>query len=229
MVGGQFEIDYTVRNTDALDDLGTAFIHVKPASPSFFSGLDALTAVQPGNAALVAFADDHVIDVLHLQLVQPTDLELVHEGIENPAIVEVELGTSVTIEAYATSVTCSAGGGLPVSAVSSDSAVASVGGTGLVTVQGNDEGDAEIVVTVGEMTRALLVRVVPAVDPTEETLGPTTSDTAGTTTAADSGTDTGSTDDGSSTDGGSEGGSSEGGTDTGTDGGSTDGSTGTGS
>lgn len=228
MVGSQFEISYTVHNTDALDDLGTAFIHVKPASESYFTGFDALVAVQPGNAALVAFADDHVIDILHLQLVEATGLELVYEGISDPPVVEVEVGASVIVEAYGTSTTCAAGGALPVEALSADLGVASASGEGNVTLVGNNEGETVVTVSVGEMSRSFTVRVVPAIDPSE-TFTTTFTTTDDTTTQADTGS--GTDDSGSSDDSGTDSGTSDGsdsGTSMGTDTGETEGTTGTG-
>ncbi len=218
--GGRFELGYTAHDSDDLNSWGYDFVYVEPASPTYFGGIDTLTALRVGHAAFVAYADNNVIDILHLDIVTPETMTLRHtDGSALVPVVEVELGTNVTLTATASSTGCSQpGGGLPVSSQSSDPSVAVVAGDESVLISGYAEGSATITVHVGALTQEVAVRVVAP--------GSTTA-TAGDTDASSDSTDTGiivvdtadasGGTDASTTDG------TDGGTDigTGTDGGST--------
>lgn len=234
MEGGEFEIDYTIEDLDELESYGTDFIYVKPASPTYFDGVDALTAIKTGRAALVAYADDNVIDILHLAIVPPTSMSItnVDTTVLGP-VVELEVGESLILSATANSSACAqAGGGLRVSSTSSDPGVVTVGGLDVVALSGIAEGSATITVQMGPLTQDLEVRVGPAVSTTAsdtetsdteatdtEASATETGDTSGATDTSDTGgSDTGASD----TDVGT---SSETGTETGTETGSTGGAT----
>lgn len=220
MEGGRFEVGYTVYDLDELHGWGYDFVYVKPASPTYFGGVDTLTALRTGRAAFVAYADDNVIDILHLDIVAPDAMTLRHaDGSALTPVVEVELGTNVTLAATASSTGCSqAGGGLPVSSESSDPTVAVVAGDESVLISGAAEGTATITVHMGALSQQVEVRVVPATG-TSATEGDTdaTGSTDAGTTAAD--TTDGATD--GTTDGGTDGTAGSTDTGTGTDAGTT--------
>jgi hypothetical protein len=221
--GGRFELGYTAYDSDDLSSWGYDFVYVEPASPTYFGGVDTLTALRVGHAAFVAYADDNVIDILHLDIVAPDTMTLRHaDGSALAPVVEVELGTNVTLAATASSTGCSQpGGGLPVSSESSDPSVAVVAGDESVLISGYAEGTATITVHVGALTQDVEVRVV-APGSTTATAGDTDASSGSTDTGiivvdtadASSGTDASTTGDTDGTDGGTD-------TGTGTDGGST--------
>lgn len=220
MEGGRFEIGYTVYDLDELHGWGYDFVYVEPASPTYFGGVDTLTALRVGRAAFVAYADDNVIDILHLDIVTPDAMTLRHaDGSALTPVVEVELGTNVTLAATASSTGCGQpGGGLPVSSESSDPTVAVVAGDESVLISGAAEGTATITVHMGALSQQVEVRVVPAGSTTA-----TTGDTDGETGSTDAGTTAADTTDGTdgATTGDTDGTDGSTGTDTGTDGGST--------
>jgi hypothetical protein len=223
MAGGRFEIGYTVYDLDELHGWGYDFVYVKPASPSFFGGLDTLTALRVGRVAFVAYADDNVIDILHVDIVTPDSMTLRHSDTSALGpVVEVEAGSSVTLAATASSMGCGQpGGGLTVSSESSDLGVAAVAGDDAVLISGIAQGMATVTVHMGALTQQVEVRVIPpavttATDATDTdaTSGPastgtgeadTTADESGETTAVDTDATTGGTGTDSGTDSGTTG------------------------
>lgn len=222
--GGRFELGYTAYDSDDLDRWGYDFVYVEPASPTYVGGVDTLTALRVGHAAFVAYADDNVIDILHLDIVAPDAMTLRNtDGSALAPVVEVELGTNVTLAATASSTGCGQpGGGLPVSSQSSDPSVAGVAGDESVLISGYAEGTATITVHVGALTQEVEVRVVPPAS-TGETAGETAGESDASTGSTDTGILVGDTIDGTEgTDASTTGDTDAGtGTGTGTDGGST--------
>jgi hypothetical protein len=222
--GGRFELGYTAYDSDDLSSWGYDFVYVEPASPTYFGGVDTLTALRIGHAAFVAYADDNVIDILHLDIVAPDAMTLRHtDGSALAPVVEVELGTNVTLAATASSTGCGQpGGGLPVSSESSDPSVAVVAGDESVLISGYAEGTATITVHVGALTQEVEVRVV-APGSTDATAGDSDTSTGSTETGIIVGDTTHGTDGTDASTTGDTDGTTDGGTDTGTgtDGGST--------
>ena len=202
LLGGRFEMGYTAYDLDELHGWGYEFVYVKPASESFFGGLDGLTALRLGTSAFVAYADDNVIDILHVTTVAPDGIILKGAESTDPVdLVEVEVGSAVSIQAFGSSTACAqVGGAVPVTVESSDSAVARAGTDDGVQISGEAEGTATITVHLGELSREVQVVVIPAATTTDTDSSAETETGATETNATETGaTETGATETGATT------------------------------
>src|SRR5262245_39176506 len=113
-VGGAFRLDYTLRDISERDeDELTPFLHVDAANSSFLSGESgSFHALREGRTAVLAYDNDVVVDLLHMELVQPDSLEL--QGLD-PATPTDELhmrqGEVAVFRVFPRSASCSAMGG----------------------------------------------------------------------------------------------------------------------
>lgn len=166
IVGGRFEIGYTLRDGDGLREWDRDFVYVKPASPAYFGGLDTLTALKVGRAAVVAYAGESVVDILHVPIVAHEAVRLRDDaGGRIGAEVTVALGQTVIVRAYGESAACDlAGGGIPITSVSDDPAIAAVSGLDSVQVTGVALGTTTVTVTMGALSEPMTVVVVPVGD-----------------------------------------------------------------
>lgn len=204
LVGGRFDLGYTLRDFDEVADLGSDFVFVRAASESFFGSGAAFTAKRSGNAAFAAFADEHVVDVLHLDLFEPSGIEIAQVG---GGIIgdSVTLARGETLELLPRGTALASGCVAPGGAVSFD---ASSDDVGVVTssvaqtlsVTGVAEGAATLTVQLGEVTRTIAV-TVGAPSTTDDTASGSASESGGSDSGgSDSGSESGgSTSDGSST------------------------------
>jgi hypothetical protein len=193
MVGGEFEMGYTAHDLDELTDWGYEFVYVRPASSAWFGGNDTLTALRVGNAAFIAYADDNVIDLLHVDIVAPDGITLRDpETGELTERFEIEVGQTATIEAYASSSTCGqAGGAVPAVVTSADTSIATASDITGVQITGQAEGTTTLTVQMGDVTRELEIIVGPAtITLTEPATDSITPDTDVTETGTDTGTGT---------------------------------------
>lgn len=230
LVGGRFDVDYTLRDTDEIDDWDYEFLYVRTASENFIAGNDVFVAMRTGNAALLAYADETVVDILHLDLITPTTMSLEVVGDPSAPVdaIQIEEGRTVELRGLGggSSATCSQpGGSIPLTAESSDSAIVSTSVVATAVLLGEAVGSATVTIRMGELSQTVNVEVTPA----SSTATDSDTDGSGTagssTTAADSGsgTDASSGSDASSS-GGSDSGSSGGGSSGGGSGGSSGGS-----
>lgn len=215
-VGGQFDLEYRLLEGDALggglelDPL----LYIESVSQSFFEGVDEFQAQREGKAAFIVREDEHVLDIIHMQIVAIDDFEIVDRDPATPtAAIEVALGTTETFRVFPRSFACAQlGGAVPIVAESSDPAVVTVSAGDILRVQAQGPGEAVVRVRLGELEKAIDVVVgdgpiEPGSGSGSDGSGSDTdgsgSDTAGSDTAG-SGSDTGG--------GSSSGGSTTGGT-----------------
>ncbi|MBK6919826.1 MAG: hypothetical protein IPH07_20690 [Deltaproteobacteria bacterium] len=211
LVGGRFDLGFTLRDFDEVSDLGSDFVFVRAASESFFGSGAAFTTLRTGNAAFAAFADDHVVDVLHLDLVAPSGTEILQVG---GGVVgdTLSLARGETLELLprgtALASGCvAAGGAVPFTATAEDPAIVQPSVAQTLSVTGVALGTTTLTVELGDTTRSITVTVEG-----EQTTGETATDSGssgsdGSSDSSGSGSDSGGSDSGS---GGSSGGSTGG-------------------
>jgi hypothetical protein len=165
-VGGAFRLDYTLRDISERDeDELTPFLHIEAANTSFLGGEGgSFHASRPGRTAVLAYDNDVVVDLLHMELVQPDALEL--QGLD-PAAPTDELhmrqGEVAVFRVFPRSSSCAGmGGAVDFVADSSDSSVATVGTPDVLEIESHKVGHTTVTVALGELTTSIEVFVEAA-------------------------------------------------------------------
>jgi hypothetical protein len=209
LIGGEFEMDYLLHETDAVDDDDfDLFVYVESASQDFFAGNGHYRAERLGRAAFLAREDEQIIDIIHLDIVAAIGVDvrdLLGEPITDA--VEVERGRTTTFDVFAVTDGCSpVGGGGPVTATSSDPAIATVSADDRVLIHGEEVGRTTITVSMGGFEKAVEVEVLQGAPrrrkPTDTTDG---GDETGDGSSDGGGTSDDGTGDGAGSSSGSEG------------------------
>jgi len=219
LLGGEFEMDYILHETDAVDDDDfDLFIYVESANQSFFAGNGRYRADRVGFAAMLAREDDQVVDIIHLDIVEAEGIQVKDQsGLVVQGPVEIPRGATVTLDVFASAFGCSPlGGGGPVTASSREPLVATAQGGPSVVIHGEEVGATKV--TVGMAGFETEIDVFVTVGPARrkkpgEDVGEGESDesgsddagsseTAGTDETAGSDDTTAGTDDGTSGSGG---------------------------
>lgn len=213
-LGGAFDLEYMLLDTSLLgpDEL-TPVIYVESVNQGFFRGDDDFEALRTGRAAFLVREEDSVLDLLHLDIVEPDAIEISARDPATPVdTVRVEVGEDEVFRVFPRSSRCEQlGGAIPIVAESSDESVATISDGDVLRIQGQGEGTAVIRVRLGDIEEAMTVEVVAGAFPPSTSTGPEPGTSGDSSGGDDSGTSTGGTDSGTST-GGSTSGSTGGGT-----------------
>lgn len=209
LLDGEFEMDYVLHESDAVDDDDfDTFVYVESASQDFFAGQGHYRADRLGRAALLAREDEQIIDIIHLDIVQATGID-VRDALGEAVTgrVQVVRSSTVTLDAYAETMGCSpVGGGGTVAAMSSDPSVATVLADDRIVIHGEEVGLTSITISTAGYEQVVEVEVLQGPPrrkkPGEDDDGPAESTSDDGTSEGDT-TDDGGTSDGSSS--GSEG------------------------
>ena len=220
-LGGRFDLEYELVDGSALEsgDL-TPLLYIESVNQGFFRGTDEFEALRVGSAAFVVREDERVLDLIHLLVVEPDDIDVIGSDPTVPTTaLELPVGDAEVLRVLPRSSQCfGLGGAVPIEAESSDLEVAAVSAGDVLRIQGLAPGTAVVRARIGELEQSLTVTVVGS--PVDPDTGPSEStssgdDTSGGTTDASGTTDAGTTDAGT-TDAGttdaSTGGSTAGGT-----------------
>ena len=155
LVGGRFDLGFTLRDFDEVSDLGSDFVFVRAASESFFGSGAAFTTLRTGNAAFAAFADDHVVDVLHLDLFEPSGIETerVGGGVVGDTLT-LARGETLELLPRGTALASgcvAAGGAVPFTATADDSAIVAPTVAQTLSVTGVALGTTTLEVQLGDV------------------------------------------------------------------------------
>jgi hypothetical protein len=220
LLGGEFEMDYVLHESDAVDDDDfDTFVYVESASQDFFAGQGHYRADRLGRAAFLAREGEQIIDIIHLEIVDAIGIAVSDmDGQPVTGVVEVVRGDTVTLDAYAVTGGCSpVGGGGSVAATSSDPGIATVVADQRVTVEGQEVGRTSIAISSAGFEQVVQIEVLQGAPRRKKPMEDDDSGAEDTTTTA--GTSDGGTSDGGTSDGSTDGGSTD---DAGTSSGSED-------
>lgn len=211
-LGGQFDLEYRLLDGGALGD-GIEIdpvLYIESVNQRFFEGVDEFSAQRIGEAAFIVRESEHVLDLIHMQIVEIDDFDIADRDPATPTdTIDISLGETQTYRVFPRSVSCAqVGGSVPVDADSSDEAVATISGGDVLRIQAQALGVAVVRVRLGEIEKAITVNVVDGPVGPATTTGDSSGSASGTGSTGDdgSGTATGATDGGSSTGGSSTGG-----------------------
>jgi hypothetical protein len=192
-VNASFGMTFDLSDDAAVDDGELdQFIFVESGNDAFVGGTGPFTALRAGRVAMLAREDAQVVDFIHLNLVVPETLELLHEGDEvSGTTFELGVGDIVSLDARASDPDCTIlGGAVDLSAESSDDDVASAlvvdAGVQIVAV---GRGTAMVTVRAGAIEQAVAIEVSTRLEPASS--GPDTDTGSGSDTATGSGSDSG--------------------------------------
>jgi hypothetical protein len=225
-LGGGFDLEYELLDASALETSElTPVLYIESVNQRFFRGTDDFEALRVGRAAFVVRESERVLDLLHLDIVEPDDIDVIARDPATPTTaLEVAVGDTEVLRVFPRNLGCpELGGAVPITAESSDTAIASVSAGDVLRIQGQAPGTAVVRARLGALEEAITVTVV------EGPIGPdpgTSSEGSGATGSSD-GTSSGTTDPGTSS-GTTDPGTGTGTTDPGTSSGTTDPGTGTG-
>lgn len=193
LVGGEFRMDYELRDSSAVvHTADLPFIYVSSASERYFDDRGDFQARRPGLAGFLAFADDAVVDLIHLEIANLdsfsvfADTATLNDGDD----IRLEVGGSSTLRAVASTSACDQpGGAVRVDATTTDADVATVfGALGGLQLVAQGVGTTTITLEMAGLQRSFEVVVEPS--RTDDTTDPTDpTGTTGTDTDAATGTD----------------------------------------
>jgi hypothetical protein len=210
LLGGQFEMDYNLHESDAVDDDDfDLFVFVESANQSFFAGNGRYRADRVGRAAMLAREDEQVVDIVEADGIEVK----LDSGDTVVAPIEIPRGATVTLDVFPTAAGCyPLGGGGTVSASVRDPLVVTtqagesilvhaenVGTTKVTVGMAGFETEIDVVVTMGAARRKKPGEDVGESDDESDSGG---SDTAGSDDTAGTDDTTAGTSDGSSGSGG---------------------------
>jgi len=209
-LGGQFDLEYRLLDGSALgDDIEIdPVLYIESVNQSFFEGVDEFSAQRIGEAAFIVRESEHVLDLIHMNIVEIDDFDIADRDPATPTdTIDISLGETQTYRVFPRSFSCAQiGGAVPVDAESSDEAIATISGGDVLRIQAQALGVAVVRVRMGELEKAITVNVLDGpVGPATTTATDSATGTDGTDGTSDdgSGTATGATDGGSSTGGSS--------------------------
>jgi hypothetical protein len=218
-LAGAFDLEYELLDDSALEtnDLDPV-LYIESVNQHFFRGTDDFEALRVGSAAFVVREGERVLDLIHLQIVEPDGIDVVtSDPATSTSAVEIAAGDTEVLRVFPRSSEClGLGGAVPIEADSSDAAVAGVSAGDVLRIEGLAPGTAVVRARLGELEQAITVTVVSGpIDPVTGEDSEGSSDT-GTGTTDDTGTTdgTGTTGPGTGTTGETSG-SSSGGSSTG--------------
>lgn len=222
VTGARFDLSYTLVDHSVIsEDIPDRTLGLTAASTDFFGDYRPFQARRSGRAAVLVHSGAQVVDLLHLDIVDATQIAFVTstgESIDDQ--VQLAQGEQLTIFAHPEAEGCYVpGGSLPLSVRAQSDvprrSVVRVGVSDALELQGAAIGSTTLLVELGELGRELNVSVIAGSDPSS-TAGTGDSGTSGTGTGTDPATDT-ATDAGTSTDTGTDSGTGTNATDTDTD------------
>jgi len=196
-LGGRFELDYELLDASALEsDELTPVLYIDSVNQRFFEGTSPFRALRVGRAAFVVRESERVLDLLHLDIVEPDAMDIVAREPASPtAAIELPAGDTEVLRVFPRSSTCTQlGGGVTIEAESSDPLVATVAAGDELRIQGQANGTAVVTVRLGALEQTIAVTVVDGpIDPDTSPIGESTSSGPGSddgTTDPDTGTAT---------------------------------------
>lgn len=218
-LGGSFSLEYMVLDTSIFDPTDiNPILYIESVNQDYFRGEESFQAVRVGEAAFIVRESNNVLDLLHLDIVEPDRIEVIGPQAGEPLdAFTLEAGDSESLRVFPRTSACpTIGGEVPFTAQSSDETVVTVGTAESLRLTAVSEGSAVVRVTLGDIEHAITIEVTGSTSPPNtdsgSDAGDSTSSTGDTTESDASGTDTqgGSSDSGSDS-GGSSSGSTTGG------------------
>jgi hypothetical protein len=210
VTGGRFELFYQLLDPSAIssDDIDLV-LQVVAANEDFLGAGQPFLARRSGRTAVLVRESGQIIDLMHLDLVRPSQMQIVSEGGETIGDrLLLQRGESTTLFVHPQVEACPVpGGALPLSTLSGPGLTRSVVGvtaTDVLELQGSAVGTITITVVLGELERTLTIEVVDGPPSTTSTSddGATNTD-PGTSGGSATDTDTDAATDGASASGGS--------------------------
>lgn len=187
-LGGAFDLEYELLDASALEtDELTPVLYVESVNQGFFRGTDDFEALRVGNAAFVVRESERVLDLIHLAIVEPDDVDVVSRDPATPTdAIELSPGDTEVLRVLPRSSQClGLGGAVSIDAESSDQTVASVSAGDVLRIQGIAPGTAVVRARLGALEEAITVTVIGG------TPDPDTSASDGSAGSGDTGSGTG--------------------------------------
>ena len=195
--GGRFDLSYVLTDDSAIAQDGpTPTLGLSAASYDFFGNDRPFVARRAGRAAVLVENGEYVVDLLHLDILEPTGMDLVTgTGQTVDDRVVLEQGEQLSIVVLPQAELCFvAGGSLPLRVRSDGGAaqrsVVRVDVSDVLQLQGSAVGTTSIEIELGDMSRILDVEVVPGGGGQETDTGAGAETDSGTGTGTDTDTDT---------------------------------------
>jgi uncharacterized membrane protein YgcG len=209
VVGGAFELDYTLRDiSDRDDDELTSFLHVTAVSDILVSGgSGSFRAEREGRVALLAIDNDKVVDLIHLRVVALDAMD-VQPIVAGDPVDDLRLaqGDVARFRVFPHNSECtSSGGAVEFEASSSDGVVVQAGADDVLELRAHAPGHATVTVRMGELTREIDVEVAGGPRRNEPDDVEPGSSGDGESGSGDASSESGSSESGSSSGGTSEG------------------------
>jgi hypothetical protein len=193
-LGGVFDLEYMLLDNSALESNELSpVIYVESIHQGFFRGTDQFEALRAGKAAFVVRESERVLDILHLEIVEPDSMDVFGRDPATPTTtITVAVGATEILRVFPRSFACpELGGSVPIQAESSDPAIASLSTDEVLRIQGQAPGTAVVRVQLGALEQAITVEVTdgpiePGTDSgTGDTSDSSGSDAQGTGSSAD--------------------------------------------
>jgi hypothetical protein len=192
--GGRFDLTYRLIDTSAIssDDISPV-LQVVPANEDFLGRGQPFVAQRSGRSAVLVRESGHVVDLLHLDVLAHTEIEIsTLEGEVIGNTLQLSRGDAVTLLVRAAADGCFApGGALPLTVrtvLGLTRSVVRIEASDVIELDAQARGIIAAEVQLGELSRTLTINVVDAPPP-----GESTGEDPGTTTGATGmATDTGS-------------------------------------
>jgi hypothetical protein len=204
--GSRFEVNYQLLDPSAIATDIDPVLQVVAANEDFLGLGQPFLARRSGRTAVLARESGHIIDLLHLDLMEATEIEIVTEAGEVIGDrLELARGATTTLFVRPRVEGCFvAGGALPLTVrrnVGLMRAVVGVDASDVLVLEGLAMGTLEVNVNLGELTRTLTIDVIDgplAETSTTTDVGSSSSSESG--SATDTDTDTSATDTDTDTD-----------------------------
>lgn len=211
-VGGRFRLDYTLRDISERDeDEIEPFLHIESASESYLSESESVFMGQhEGRTALIAYDHDVVVDLIHLDVIQPDSIEVIDALDPQGPVTELHMhpDDAQVFRVFPRSTRCpQLGGAIDFHAQSNAQHIASVRELDVLEIEANADGHATISVGLGDLGTKIevFVAALRRTHPTPVTAGDESSSDGGASSDSGSG-DTSSDSSASSDSSGSTGG-----------------------
>lgn len=206
VLGGGFDLEYELIDASALESNElTPVLYVESINQGFFRGTDDFEALRVGEAAFVVRESERVLDLIHLDIVEPDSIDVFARDPATPTTtVELGVGETEVLRVFPRNLGCpQLGGAVPIEADSSDTAIVSLSAGDVLRIQGQAEGTAVVRVRIGALEQAITVQVgATPIDPETESAtsdtGPGTSGSSGASTSDSTGSSSGGSTGGSS-------------------------------
>lgn len=155
-VGGRFRLDYTLKDISERDeDEIEPSLRIESASESYMHGSNGIFRGQnEGRTALIAYDQDVVVDLIHLDVIQPDAIEVIDALDPQGPVTELHMrpDDAQVFRVFPRSSRCpQLGGAIDFHAQSDAQRIASVRELDVLEIEANADGHATISVGLGEL------------------------------------------------------------------------------